>query len=224
MAGISGTTVYRYLRLGCPPGRKQYSRRTPLDPYKEHLLQRWDEGCHVATRLWREIRAMGYTHSYTNVSRFLAQLRLPVGQRPSIFREHGTADRSPTPRKVAMLFIRRPADLTDEQRMTVEPVCAADATFARAYTLTQEFAAILRERQGDRLDAWIAAASASEVMELRRFAIGLLPDKAAIRAGLTEEWSNGQTEGHVNRLKTVKRQMYGRAGFALLRQRFLCPA
>jgi len=151
MAGISGTTVYRYLRLGCPPGRKQYSRRrTPLDPYKAHLLQRWDEGCHVATRLWREIRAMGYAHSYTNVSRFLAQLRLPVGQRPSIFREHGTADRSPTPRKVAMLFIRRPADLTDEQRMTVERVCAADATFARAYTLTQEFAALLRERQGDR--------------------------------------------------------------------------
>lgn len=225
MAGISGTTVYRSLRLGCPPGRKQYRRRrTPRDPYKEHLLYRWDEGCHVATRLWREIRAMGYTHSSTNVSRFLAPLRLPVGQRPSIFREHGTADRSPTPRKIAMLFIRRPADLTDEQRMTVERVCAADATFARADTLTQEFAALLRERQGDRLDAWIAAASASEVMELRRFALGLLPDKAAIHAGVTEQWSNGQTEGHVNRLKTVKRQMYGRAGFALLRQRFLCPA
>ena len=59
--GISGTTVYRYLRLDGPPERKCYrARRTPLDPYKEHLLRRWDEGCHVATRLWREIRAMGY--------------------------------------------------------------------------------------------------------------------------------------------------------------------
>ncbi len=166
---------------------------------------------------------MGYTHSYTNVSRFLAQLRLPVGQRPSIFREHGTADRAPTPRKIAMLFIRRPADLTDEQRIIVERICAADAPFARVYTLTQEFAALLRERGGDRLNAWIAAASMSDVLELRRFATGLLPDKAAIQAGLTEEWSNGQTEGHVNRLKTLKRQMYGRAGFALLRQRFLYP-
>ncbi len=220
--GISGRTVYRYLRLGCPPGRRQYSRRrTPLDPYKEHLLRRWDEGCHVATRLWREIRAMGYAHSYTNVSRFLAQLRLPVGQRPSIFREHGTADKAPTPRKVAMLFIRLPTDLTDEQRMTVNQVCAADAAVAIAHRLGQDFAALLREREGGRLDAWIADACASGVGELRRFAQGLLLDEAAVRAGLTLEWSNGQTEGHVNRLKTLKRQMYGRAGFVLLRQRLL---
>ncbi len=220
--GISGTTIYRYLRLGCPPGRKQYSpRRTPLDPYKEHLLRRWNEGCHVATRLWREIRAQGYAHSYTNVSRFLARLRLPVGQRPSIFRERGTADKSPTPRHIAMLFIRRPGDLTDEQRGMVERICAADATFASARRLSQDFAALLREREGGRLDAWIAAACASAVMELRRFAEGLLLDEAAVWAGLTLEWSNGQTEGHVNRLKTLKRQMYGRAGFVLLRQRLL---
>lgn len=105
---ISGRTVYRYLRLGRPPERKRYRpRRTPLGPYKEHLLRRWEEGYHVATRLWREIRAMGYAHSYTNVSRFVARLRLPVGQRPSIYREHGIADKTPTPRHVGMLFIRR---------------------------------------------------------------------------------------------------------------------
>ncbi len=98
-------------------------------------------------------------------------------------------------------------------------VCAADATFAHAYTPTQEFAALLREREDDRLDTWIATASAIDVMEVRRFAIGLLPDKAAIHAGLTEEWSNRQTEGHVNRLKTLKRQMYGRAGFNVLAAR-----
>ncbi len=223
--GIGVTTVYRYLRLGCPPERKQYRRRrTPLDPYKEHLLRRWEEGCHVATRLWREVRAMGYTHSYTNVSRFLARLRLPVGQRQSIYREHGTADKAPTPRHVALLFVRRTADLTDEQRATVERVCAADAAFAGAYRLTQDFATLLREREGERLDAWIAAASASGVAEVRRFAQGLLPDIEAVRAGLTLEWSNGQTEGQVNRLKTLKRQMYGRAGFVLLRQRLLHSA
>lgn len=164
---------------------------------------------------------MGYGHSYTNVSRFLARLRLPVGQRPSIFREHGTADKAPTPRKVALLFIRHPDDLTEEQRTTVDQVCAADAAFAVAHRLSQDFAALLREREGERLDAWIAAACASAVTEVRRFAEGLLLDEAAIRAGLTLEWSNGQTEGHVNRLKTLKRQMYGRAGFVLLRQRLL---
>jgi transposase len=222
---ISGTTVYRYLRLGCPPERKQYRpRRTPLDPYKEHLLRRWDEGCHVATRLWREIRTMGYAHSYANVSRFVARLRLPVGQRPSIFREHGTADKAPTPRHIAMLFIRHPADLTDEQRTVIDRVCATDAAFAVTYRLTQDFAALLRAREGERLDAWIAAASASEVAELRRFAQGLLPDIVVVRAGLMLEWSNGQTEGQINRLKTLKRQMYGRAGFVLLRQRLLYSA
>jgi transposase len=220
--GISITTVYRYLRLGGPPQRKCYrGRRTPLDPYKEHLLQRWDEGCHVATRLWREIRALGYAHSYTNVSRFLAQLRLPVGQRPSIYRERGTADKSPTPRRIAMLFIRCPDTLTDEEQVMVERICAADTIFATAHRLTQDFAALLRGREGERLDAWVAAACASEVTELRRFAQGLSLDDSAIRAGLTLEWSNGQTEGQVNRLKTLKRQMYGRAGFVLLRQRLL---
>ena len=203
--GISGTSVYRYLRLAGPPGWKCYrARRTPLDPYKEHLRRRWDEGCHVATRLWREIRALGYARSYTNVSRFLAHLRLPVGQRPSIYRERGTADKSPMPRQVAMLFVRRPGDLTDEERVMVERVRAADTAFATAHWLRQDFAALLREREGGRLDAWIAAACASEVTELRRFAQGLSLDDAAVRAGLTLAWSNGQTEGHVNRLKTLK--------------------
>jgi len=82
---------------------------------------------------------------------------------------------------------------------------------------------MVRERQGERLAAWITTASASDLPELRRFAVGLLPDEATIAAGLTEEWSNGQTEGQVNRSESLKWQMYGRTGFALLRQRFLHP-
>lgn len=120
-----------------------------------------------------------------------------------------------------MLFVRRPRDLSDEERRTVEQICAADTAFATAHRLTQDFALLLREREGARLDAWIAAACASEVAELRRFAQGLSLDDSAIRAGLTLEGSNGQTEGHINRLKALKRQMYGRAGFMLLRQRLL---
>jgi transposase len=73
------------------------------------------------------------------------------------------------------------------------------------------------------LDTWIADVIAADIPDLRRFALGLLPDKEAICAGLTETWSNGPTEGHINRLKTLKRQMYGRAKFDLLRQRLLYP-
>ena len=102
-------------------------------------------------------------------------------------------------------------------------LCEADGAIAAAHTLAHDFATIARERQGERLDAWIADAIAADIPDLRRFALGLLPDKAAIQAGLSEEWSNGPTEGHINRLKTLKRQMYGRAKFDLLRQRLLYP-
>ena len=224
---ISRTTVYRYIRLGGPPERKQPRPRrhhhNVLDPYKEYLLRRWDEGCHTATRLWRELRDRGYRSSYTNVVRFLAPLRLPVGQRPSVYRERGTSDPAPTPRQGAMLFLQRPERLTAKQQTLIVRLCEADGAIAAAHALVSDFATIARERQGERLDAWIADAIAGDIPDLRRFALGLLADKAAIRAGLTEEWSNGQTEGQVNRLKTLKRQMYGRAKFDLLRQRLLSP-
>jgi transposase len=222
---ISRETVYRYLRLGAPPERKRRGiRRTVLDPYKEHLLRRWDEGCHDARRLCAEIRALGYRHADTNVSRFLAKLRLPVGERPSIHRERISAQRPPTPRQVAMLFVRRPETLTDKQRACIHALCQADEAIANAYTLAQAFTTMADERQGEELDAWIARVRASEIADLQRFAAGLLLDRAAVHAGLTLEWSNGQTEGQVNRLKSVKRQMYGRAGFDLLRQRVLYRA
>ncbi len=225
VVGISRTTVYRYVRLDGPPERKRPRRRRGkvLDPYKEYLLRRWDEGCHTATRLWREIRDRGYRSSYTNVIRFLAPLRLPVGQRPSVYRERGTSDPAPTPRQVAMLFLQRPERLTAEQQTLIVGLCEADGAIATAHALARDFATIARERQGERLDAWIADAIAGDIPDLRRFALGLLSDKEAIRADLTEEWSNGQTEGQVNRLKTLKRQMYGRAKFDLLRQRLLYP-
>jgi transposase len=219
---ISRETVYRYLRLGAPPERKRRSvRRTVRDPYKEHLLCRWDEGCHDARRLCAEIRGMGYRHAYTNVSRFLAKLRPPVGERPSIRRERISVQRPPTPRQVAMLFVRRPETLTERQQACVNRLCREDAVIATAYTLAQAFTTLARERQGEELDAWIARVRASEIADLQRFATGLLLDKAAVQAGLTLAWSNGQTEGQINRRKTVKRQMYGRASFDLLRQRVL---
>jgi transposase len=95
---------------------------------------------------------------------------------------------------------------------------------ARANQLIQAFLAIARERRGQDLEAWMAEAARSGIDELARFARGLKDDVAAITAGLTLEWSNGVTEGQIHRLKLVKRQSYGRAGFVLLRQRVLQAA
>jgi len=100
-------------------------------------------------------------------------------------------------------------------------VIQVSTTLAAAYSIVQSFAVMVRERQGERLDAWVHAAATSGIAELRGFAYGLLRDKAAVRAGLTLPWSQGQTEGQVNRVKMLKRQMFGRAKHDLLRQRVL---
>jgi transposase len=99
-----------------------------------------------------------------------------------------------------------------------------DTGIARAHALSQAFLAMVRERRGEDLEAWLAEALHSGVDELARFARGLQDDLMAVKAGLTLEWSNGVTEGHIHRLKLLKRQGYGRAGFALLRQRILQAA
>jgi transposase len=121
------------------------------------------------------------------------------------------------------LYLKRRERLTRAQAGAIDRLCALDAAIAAAYRLAQDFGAMVRERQGERLDAWIGEAALADSRDLRRFALGL-KDDPAIRAGLTETWSNGQTEGQVTRLKCLKRQGYGRAGFACLRRRILQAA
>ncbi len=99
-----------------------------------------------------------------------------------------------------------------------------DAAIAQAYTLSQTFLALVRERQGDELEAGLTEATASGIEALARFAQGLQGDLAAVKAGLTLPWSNGPVEGHVNHLKLLKRQGYGRADVVLLRQRVMQAA
>ena len=120
-----------------------------------------------------------------------------------------------------MLCLRRPEKRTPAQQAYLDQLRQADEALATADTLTQDFATMLRERGGERLDAWLAEAEACPVPALRRFATGLRGDLDAVRAGLSEPWSNGPTEGYVHKLKLLKRQGYGRAGFDLLRQRVL---
>jgi transposase len=224
--GISRMTVYRYLREG-PPQRKRHSvhgRQRVLEPYEPYLLQRWHEGCRMATVLWREIRAQGFAYSLTNVQRFVAQLRRegpPPADRPrtALTKAHG-----PPPRLVATLVLRRPEQRTDEQRAYLALLRAEDGAIATAIDVAEDFLVMLRRREGERLAVWLERAAASAIGELERFAAKLRTDLAAVRAGLTLRHSNGQTEGHVTKLKLIKRQGYGRASVDLLRKRVLLAA
>src|SRR5215211_1949443 len=201
--GISARTVYRYKDLEEPPPRRAYKRRASvLDPYVPYLLGRWNEGCRNGKRLYREIREQRYANSEETCTRFTAQLRRAEanGKTPSSVpraRKSSVAGLYPTSKNVAALFMRREGKLS------------------------QEFNGMVRNLEGEKLDGWLEEAEACGVSAMRRFAAGLRKDLPAVRAGLTESWSNGPVEGFVHKLKLLKRQGYGRAGFDLLRARML---
>jgi transposase len=224
--GIAKMTVYRYLREG-PPQRKRHSihgKQRVLEPYEPYLLKRWEEGCRMATQLWREIQAQGFAYSLTNVQRFVAELRRdgppPTGRpRTVLTQPHG-----PPPRQVAAIVLRRPERRTDEQRVYLTHLRVTDPAIAIATGLAEDFLVMLRRREGERLPTWLDQAETSGIDELKRFAGRLRADHDAVQAGLILRPSNGQTEGQVNRLKLLKRQSYGQAHVDLLRKRVLQAA
>ena len=136
-------------------------------------------------------------------------------------RKGSVAGLSPTSKNVAALFVRRQEKLWEGQKAYLGRLCEADGTLADAYRLTQEFAKMVRYLEGEKLDGWLEEAEACGAPAMRNFDAGLRKDLDAVRAELTEAWSNGPVEGFVHKLKLVKRQGYARAGFELLRARML---
>lgn len=126
-----------------------------------------------------------------------------------------------SPRQVAFLFIKPPDELRESQKVDLETILDANPQFTRWRALAQQFMQLLRERDRPAFDAWLSAVAQDGSGAMKRFAAGLRSDYAEVAAALTYEWSNGPTEGHVNRLKLLKRQMFGRAKLDLLRKRVM---
>jgi len=188
-----------------------------------YLIRRWREGCTDSMQLWRELRALGYTYSSRTVSRFVTRLRRAsaAGWAPETQTSPYTRPQGPSARAVSFTWVCPEAKRAQDAQLYMDQLTQADPAMAQAYTLSQAFLALVRERRGDALAAWMTEATASGIEALARFAQGLQEDLAAITAGLTLPWSNGPVEGHINRLKMLKRQGYGRAGVSLLRQRVM---
>jgi transposase len=224
--GATRRTVYRYLALGGPPERQQpqRSKHRILAPYEPYLQKRWAEGCRNRSRLFREVRLLGYQHSARTVSLFLKRLNDEQPSAPVASPPRSPTTRPPSARHVACLLVWRKDRLPEDERSYLERLCDQEPTVAHAYGLAQDFVTMARERTGQGFAAWLTRATTSEIAELERFARGLTDDRAAVEAGLSQEWSNGQTEGQVHKLKPPKRQMYGRANFDLLRRRMLHAA
>jgi len=225
--GTSHSTVYRYRERTEPPPRPNYRRRASvLDPYLPYLLSRWNEGCRSAKRLHQEIRDQGYRHSVDTVNRLLSSFRYTEGQGQKLplapkAKTGSIAGASPTAKNVAALFMRREELLNPEQKEYLDRLCVSDRALADARRLTQEFAKMVRNLQGEELDGWLEEAAGCEAQVVRKFAASLKKDLAAVRAGLVQEWSTGPVEGFITKLKLLKRQGYGRANFDLLRARAL---
>lgn len=230
--GVSRQTVYRYLRLQQPPQPTYIHVARPhvIEPYKPYLVQRWNEGCRNALQLWRELRDQhGYTHAPRTVVRFVSQLRKDSGVRRSfravapepIYTIAQERKRPLTALQAVRLVVSRPEQRTEWQQAYLARLCEREPTIQHAYSLTQDFVMMVRQRLGARLDQWIGDVQTSDVAELKTFATGLQRDYAAVKNGLTRPESNGQTEAQIQRLKVLKRQMHGKAGFELLQKRVL---
>jgi transposase len=184
-----------------------------LDPHLPYLHQRWADGVRSTQRLHQELRVRGYTGSLRTLRRRTAQLRQDTAVPPP--------PPAPPAKKVAKWILTPPGDLTATDRAELAQITTRCEELAATQALVQQFADMLCHQHGEHLPTWAAQAQASPVSELRGFAKGLRKDWAAVTAGLTLPYSSGAVEGHVNRIKMIKRQMYGRAKPDLLRKRVL---
>jgi transposase len=228
--GMSLRTVQRDLQSATFAGRKRRSDHgeSGLTPYTPYLLERWNAGCYNAMRLFRALRPRGYAGGYGVVAAYARRLRqaqgLPPGHRRP--RQPLPAVAEPlcqplTPRRASWLVLRRETKRTDAESQQLTALRAQQAEVAEAMDLAQDFATLVRQRQPTQLDPWLKRATTSAVDAVRRFATGLYEDDEAVKAGVTLPWSSGPVEGHINRLKMLKRQMFGRARLDLLSRRFL---
>jgi transposase len=219
--GMHRGTVRRWLRAGSFPERAQRRATSRTDPFVDYLRRRWDEGCHNAARLTEEIRVLGFRGSYLMVRRCVARWRRGGPERGQPSRPEPALKR-PSSRRVSWWLLTERAELEPEEQALLQVLWDRCPELKTAAELAREFADMVRRRRSGEWDSWMASVQGPGVArELRSFAEGLRQDEAAVRAALSLEWSNGPVKGQINRLKTLKRQMYGRAGFDLLRRRFL---
>jgi transposase len=221
--GLSRNAIRRYLRQDhCPDWRPGQPRRTQLDRYQAWIDAQIQAGRDSAVELHRELTERGFEGSYDAVRRFVTRRLAALGKK----RERANAAEcrhppAPSSRSLAFEVVRAPGLRKPEEQARVAILRGINEELGEVLTLAEELAAMLRKQSSTSLPQWLLKAEACANVEMQGFAQGIRQDEAAVSAAITEQWSNGQVEGQVNRLKVIKRQMYGRAGLDLLRARVL---
>jgi transposase len=218
---MSRKSVRRYLRREqCPDWRPGRATRSGMDAHREWIDARIAEGRINASELHGELVSKGVRLSYATVRRYVTKRLGRAGKvRPRVNAAKPKPAPPPSPKQLSFDWVRRPENRTVEAQSRLDKVRGASPDLTAALDLADDFAALIRKRTTGTLTEWLLRAEVSACPEVRQFAEGIRRDESAVNAAITTRWSNGPVEGHVNRLKTIKRQMFGRAGFSLLKAR-----
>jgi len=227
--GLNRRRLDRWLRLDALPERNRMQPRPGMpEAFREHLRERWEAGCRHGRTLFAEVRELGYVGCFSRLAALLSPWRQPsaeaatlLPQTPLMAETITAPGRRVSPQVAAALLGKIGSELTSRQREIVDRFKQHCPGYAVMRKLVLSFRTILRVGKLATLHAWMERALKTGIHALQRFVRTLKQDMGAVEAAVTERWSNGPVEGHVNRLKTIKRQMYGRAGVELLRAR-LC--
>jgi transposase len=214
--GVDRKTARRFAHAatGDQAVARAVSRPAVLDRYQPHLHRRWNQGCRDAAVLHAEITALGYRGSIRTVYRYLQPLRAGTGPAP--------LSMPPKIGEVTSWLPRRAEDLNPRQQQPLAELRGHCSQLDRLAGHVTSFAKMMTKRTGQQdLAGWLDRVDADDQPELHTFAAGIRHDLSAVTAGLTLPHSSGATEGNVNRIKAIKRQMYGRASLDLLRKRVI---
>jgi transposase len=215
--GLHHATVRKYLNAATAADLTAVSeqRAHVVDDYVSYLHQRWNEGERNATQLFREIKQHGYPGGELAVQRYLRRFRRSRGHAPD------PGPKPPSVRQVTSWIMTHPDHLDYRDAAKLRDVRSRQRDLNRLVKHVRAFAIMMTGRHGDRLEEWITAVEHDTLIALAGFARNLRRDLDAVRNGLTLPHSSGPVEGNINRLKMIKRQMFGRAGLDLLRKRVL---
>ena len=214
--GVSRNTIRKYIYLDEPPRKNRPGSQ--VSKFSDYFKSRIKECPNIEViQLWKEIKEKGYNGSRSAVYEFLKAHTRHKNENATPF----IPLQSWSPSKVSLLLYRDESGLSKNEQKLLVKLKKSSPDIGTAHDLVRNFRNLIENKQGKLLKRWIKSAMESTVQELRAFAKGLLSDFQAVKNAFTLPWSNGPVEGQINKLKTIKRQMYGRASFSLLRKRMI---
>ena len=222
LTGLSRGAVRRFYQADEFPERVHRPRTSRISPYCKVISSLWREGCRTARSIHEELIKQGFKGSYYMVVRHLRRNQPELESQSTL-----PARRCPvrSPRSIAWLLTRPRDNLSESEIEQVKQIERGCGEVQNASEIVRDFSEMIRNRDCLKWGNWLERATASTVPQaVRGFASTLRKDAAAIKAALALPWSNGQLEGQINKLKLLKRQMYGRANLKLLEHRLLCVA